>query len=150
MFLHLCVILFTGGGGEGLCPSMHHRSHEQGWSLSREGLCPEEVSDWGGGSLCPGGSLSKGGGSLSKGGGSLLGSSPPDRHPPYGNERTVCILLECILVHFCWYSVSTFKIYEECYVLFSGAKVAQYSGINLHKQIVAEPAYGKILLSWIV
>ena len=31
-------------------------------------------------------------------------------------------------------------------VLFSGAKVAQYSGINLHKQIVAEPAYGKILL----
>ena len=42
------------------------------------------------------------------------------------------------------------RIIEECYVLFSGAKVAQYSGINLHKQIVAEPAYGKILLFWIL
>ena len=60
MFLHLSVILFTGGGsrwvylggGEGgLCP---------GGSLSGEGLCQED--------------------------------------PPYGKERAVRILLECILV----------------------------------------------------
>ena len=29
MFLHLSVILFTWGEG-GLCPNMHHRSHDQG------------------------------------------------------------------------------------------------------------------------
>ena len=57
MFLHLCVILFTGEGG--LCPSMHHRSHDQG------GLCPGGVSLSGG--LCPRG-VSVQGGSLSKGG----------------------------------------------------------------------------------
>ena len=51
------------------------------------------------GGLCLGrGSLSRGGGSLS--GGSLL-ETPLDRDPPpspYGNERAVRILLECILV----------------------------------------------------
>ena len=53
MFLHLSVILVTGGGG--LCLSMHHRSHDQG------SLCPggRGVSVWGisvmGGRLCPGG-----------------------------------------------------------------------------------------------
>ena len=53
MFVHVSVILFTGGGG--LCPSMHHRSHDQGVSVQ-------------GGSLSSGGFLSKGGGgSLSKG-----------------------------------------------------------------------------------
>ena len=31
MFLHLCVILFTVEGG--LCPSMPHRSHDQGESV---------------------------------------------------------------------------------------------------------------------
>ena len=35
-------------------------------------------------------------GSLSRGG-SLLGR-PPGQRPPYGNDRAVCILLECILV----------------------------------------------------
>ena len=33
MFLHLSVILFTG---DGLCPSMHHKSNDQGGSLSSE------------------------------------------------------------------------------------------------------------------
>ena len=63
-------------------------------SLSKGGLCP-------GGSLSGEGSLSRRGlcprGSLGRGlcpGGWLLG------RPPYGNERTVRILLECILV-FC-------------------------------------------------
>ena len=63
MCLHLSVILFTGGG---LCPSMHHRSHDQrgvsGESLSRGvsvqgGLCPGFLCP---GGLCPGGSLSRG------------------------------------------------------------------------------------------
>ena len=84
MFLHLCVILFTG---EGLCPSMHHRSDDQG------GLCPGGVSVWGRSvqgvsvheGLCPGD----------------LSERPPwTETPPYGNARTVCILLECILVLF--------------------------------------------------
>ena len=46
MFLHVSVILFTGGGG-GFCPIMHHRSHDWGealyrGSLFRGGLCPRE------------------------------------------------------------------------------------------------------------
>ena len=53
MFPQASVILFTGGGG--LCPSMHHRSHD--WGVSVQG------------GLCPGGSVQ--GGSLS--GGSLSG-----------------------------------------------------------------------------
>ena len=56
----------------------------------------EEVSVQGRGGLCPGGSLFRGdpcpGGSLSRG--SLLG------RPPYGNERVVRILQECIFVFF--------------------------------------------------
>ena len=76
MFLHLSVILLTGG----LCPSMHHRSH-----------------DWGG--LCLRGSLSRGGLCL---GVSFEGVSvretPRQRPPFYSNERAVRILLECILV----------------------------------------------------
>ena len=48
-----------------------------------------------GGGLCPGGSLS--GGSLSRGGVSVWGVSVRET-PPYGNERAVLILLECILV----------------------------------------------------
>ena len=71
-FYHLCVILFT----EGLCPSMHHRSHDQGvsvqgvsfWrSLSRgslsRGVSVQVVSVQG--RFCPRGSLS--GGSPSRG-----------------------------------------------------------------------------------
>ena len=53
MFSQASVILFTGGGC--LCPSMHHRSHDQG------GLSP--------GGLCPGGSVYRGslsGGFLSR------------------------------------------------------------------------------------
>ena len=67
------MILFTGGGG--LCPSMHHRSHDQ---VCLGGLCP--------GGLCPGGSLS--------------GRVSIRETPPYGNERAVRILLECILVFY--------------------------------------------------
>ena len=53
----------------GLCPSMHHRSYDKGVSI-------QGVSVRGG--LCQG--------------------DPPDRDPPYSNERVVHILLECILV----------------------------------------------------
>ena len=52
MFLHLCVILFTGGGG--LCLSMHHRSHDRGVSVRGSlsgGSLSRGVSGWGGGSL---------------------------------------------------------------------------------------------------
>ena len=55
----------------GLCSSMHHRSHDQG--------VPR--------------------GSLSKGGGVSVRETPLGQRPPYGNERAVRILLECILVH---------------------------------------------------
>ena len=70
-----------------------------GGSLSRRVSVQVGVSVQGGslgglsrGRLCPGGSLS---GGLCRGfsvGGSL------SWRPPYGNERVVCILLECILV----------------------------------------------------
>ena len=80
MFLHLSVSHSVHRVG--LCPSMHHRSHDQG------GLCPGGSLSGGclsmgvsvQGSFCLGGSLSRGvsvlgslrlGGSLSKG--SLLG-----------------------------------------------------------------------------
>ena len=140
VFTPVCHSVHRGGGvSVPACTTDH---------MNSGGLCPGRVSVQRRSLTWVGESLPRG--VFVQGWRSLLGRPPGQRHPPYGNERTVCILLECILVHFCWYSVSTFKIYEECYVLFSGAKVAQYSGINLHKQIVAEPAYGKILLSWIV
>ena len=72
MFLHVSVILFTGG---------------------------VSVSVLEGGGLCPGGSLS--GGALSRGW-ALSGGSLSWRPPPYGNERAVRILLECILVFLCF------------------------------------------------
>ena len=54
MFLHLSVILFLGG----LCPSMHHRSHDQGVSVQgvsiQEGLCPGGSLSREGMGLCPG------------------------------------------------------------------------------------------------
>ena len=54
-----------------------------------------------GGCLCPGGGVSVKGGSLSRGG-SLSGGSLPREplsgRPPYGKERAVRILLDCILV----------------------------------------------------
>ena len=50
-FLHLCVILFTGRGGDWL-PSMHHKSHDQGAFASRgsasRGVCIWERSASGG------------------------------------------------------------------------------------------------------
>ena len=60
MFLHVSVILFTGGAGRSLCPSMHHRSHDKGGSLSGRGLSP-------------GGSLSRAVQGRSLSGGSLSG-----------------------------------------------------------------------------
>ena len=69
MFLHLCVILFTGGG------------------FSSRVLCPRELSVWGKGSPSEG--------SLS-GGVCLGGLCRGD--PPYGTEWVVRILLESILV----------------------------------------------------
>ena len=85
MFLHVSVILFTGGGA--WPPSMHHRSYDQGRSASRGvgsvsrggGLHPREEGSvtrgWGlhpgGVGLHPGESTSRGGGrSASRGGAS--------------------------------------------------------------------------------
>ena len=61
--------VFTGvcSPGGDLCPSMHHRSHDQ---VCLEGLCP----------------------------GGLFWRVSVRETPPYGNERVVRILLECILV----------------------------------------------------
>ena len=110
-----------------------------GWSLSRDCLCPGRVSvqrgSLSGESLCPRGSVRE----------------TPDRD----TSRTVtsgryASYWNVFLFTFVGIVSQLSRIIEECYVLFSGAKVAQYSGINLHKQIVAEPAYGKILLSWIL
>ena len=95
MFLHLSVILFTGGGvsvwchflsgcqGRGLClgVSVQSLSVQSGVSLHGRGVSVGGVSR---------GSLS--GASLS---GGSLSARPP---PPYGKERPVRILLECILV----------------------------------------------------
>ena len=95
-FLHLSVIMFTGGvsvpagttghmtrgslsrwsGGGGLCLGV---SVQEGFCLGD--LCP--------GGLCKVGSLSRG---------SLLGRPSRTETAPYGNERAVRILLECILV----------------------------------------------------
>ena len=106
MFLHLSVILFTG---RGLSPSMHHRSHVQGVSVSGV-VSVKGVSAWVWGSLS-GESLSTGvsvqgglsGGSLSRGslfrevsvqghlctGGSLSGGSLLARHPWTETPHTV-------------------------------------------------------------
>ena len=95
MYSQACVKNSVHGEG-GLCPSMHHRSHDQGgsvwgglWDSLSDGLCL--------GGLCLEGSLS---GGLCLGGLCLGGSvrRPPRQRPPYSNERAVCILLECILV----------------------------------------------------
>ena len=79
MFLHLSVILFTGGGG--FLVSVPAGSPSQG------GVCLGGVS-------ILGGSLSRGG-SLSKGSLCLGGLCHGD--PPYGNERAVRILLDAFL-----------------------------------------------------
>ena len=79
MFSQASVILFTGGVSVPTCTTGHinwiNCRLYPGGSLSG-GLCPGGFCP---GSLCPGGGLCKG-------------------DPPYGNERAVRILLECILV----------------------------------------------------
>ena len=69
----------------GLCPSMHHRSHDQG--VCPGGSLSRRVSVQRG--LCPDGSLSRG---------SLCQGDPQTENPLYSNAWVVCILLECILV----------------------------------------------------
>ena len=85
IFLHLSVILFTGGGSlsGGLC---------QRGSLSRGALCL--------GGLSPGRSLTKG---VSVQGGSLSGEVSVGGRglTLYGKERAVHILLECVLILSC-------------------------------------------------
>ena len=95
MFLHVSV-----------CPqgiSVQGGLHAGGRSPSGGGLCPGECLCWGvsvqGTVSVQGVSVHGGGGSLSRGV-SVWGGSLSWRHPPYGNERAVRILLECILV-FC-------------------------------------------------
>ena len=71
MFLHLCVILFTvGGGGEVSVPACT-TGHMKNGGLCPGGLCPRGLCPWGYlGGLCPWGSLSRGylsRGSLSRG-----------------------------------------------------------------------------------
>ena len=77
----------------GLCPSKHHRSHDQ------RGLCP--------GSLSRGVSVQ---GVSVQGvlclGGIYVREKPLNRDPPYGKEQAVCILLECILVFLAKLSLS--------------------------------------------
>ena len=125
MFLHLCVILFTGGVSVPACTIGHMTRGGlcAGGFLSRGvsvqlslsgGVSVQGVCVWG--DLCPGGSLSRGlcpVGSLSIGvtvlgglcpGGSLSNSGfcqgdPPTETPLYGNARAGRILLECILVY---------------------------------------------------
>ena len=80
MFLHMCVIMFTGGVG--LC---------LGVSLSRGCLCLGGSLS---GGLCPGGSVSRG---ICVQGGLCQGDLP------YGNVWAVHILPECILVYIIFY-----------------------------------------------
>ena len=82
MFLHVSVILFTGEVF-GLCPWGLHLG---GGVFCLGGLCL-------GTGVCVRGVSVKG---VSVWGGSLSGGSLSWR-PPYGNERTVRILLECII-----------------------------------------------------
>ena len=65
-----------------VCDSVHRRNLSSGGSLSKGGLCP-------GGALSSGGRLCRGRGVLRQG------------DPPYGKERPVRILLECILILNC-------------------------------------------------
>ena len=105
MFLHLSVILFTGGGGPlSMGVSVQGVSVQGilslGGSLSRGLFSGGSLS----GGLCPGGSHSRGSlsrGSLLGGGHSPVGSL--SGRAPNGNMWAVFILLECILVHVCAY-----------------------------------------------
>ena len=98
MFLHLCVILFTGGGMGGVSVPTCTTDHiTRGGSLSRESLS---------GGLCPGASLSRGsmseglcpGGSLSRG--SLSGGVCQEDLPPvwYGTHPTGMHSCFCLTV----------------------------------------------------
>ena len=68
------------------------------WKLVSENV--KEISNFddgeGGGGLCPGGSLS---------------GEPPQTETPYGKERVVRTLLECILVSFCGFSGGSDVLY---------------------------------------
>ena len=88
VFTGICDSVHRGS----LCPNMHHRPYKL-----------DKLSSLSGGGLClgvSGGSLS--GGSLTRG--SLTRGVSVRGDPPYGNERAVRILLECILV---WLILST-------------------------------------------
>ena len=61
MFLHLSVILFTGGGNSvqgGLCPGVSVGGSLSKWVSVQGGLCPKGASVQGGGSLSIEGALS--------------------------------------------------------------------------------------------
>ena len=84
-----------------------------------------------GGGLCPWGSLS--GASLSSGV-SVWGVSVMET-PPYGNERAVCILLECILVQS---SISTHLIsyqkqsrHDQSYTCFHDFRVVKVIHVKI-------------------
>ena len=106
MFLHMSVILSTGGRGSlyGVASYLAVLSHVHWGGGGRvsvsvpiflPGVSVQGVSVQGG--LCPEGSLFRG---LSVKG-DLYPEDPPDRDPPppptYGEERAVRILRECIL-----------------------------------------------------
>ena len=93
MFLHLCVILFTGG----LCPGGlypgGYLSRGGGGLFSREGVSVQGVSVQG--NICPGeGGLCSGRGYLSRG-------ISVRETPLYSNVQAVHLLLEYILVTEC-------------------------------------------------
>ena len=111
----MCHSVHGKGVGGGLCMMSLPVCLPGEWGLSREmGLCPggEGKSVWGEVCFCLGGLCLEGsvwGGSLSRGdlclgvpvqGGSLSegGVAVRESPPPYGKERAVRILLECILV----------------------------------------------------
>ena len=102
MFLHMSVILSTGGGvciGGRVC-------------IQRRGICIQGVCiQWGGGSASKGRSASRGVDSVHRGEGISLTEIPLGQRPawtdtPSGKERAVRILLECILVNYYYESDS--------------------------------------------
>ena len=148
---------------EGLClRGLSKGVSVQGASLSREHLCPGDISVQG--DLCPGGSMSsrvfvqgvsvQGGlctggsvqGGLSRGslsrrslwGISVQGVSFREiALPPYGNVRMVCIFLECILVRI-FFRESMWSVYTlSSYTLESGfcavsRRLSFYTCLSVH------------------
>ena len=85
MFLHMSVILSTGGW----LPSMHHRWHDQGW------VCIQGILHRG--DLYPGGRGSASMGVLPTRWSPMVWWTDP---PPELEKWAVCILLECFLVDY--------------------------------------------------